>query len=285
MDLGLTQQKLLELLVDYDDAFEKLDLNTLSRWERGVTTPPIAKQILIVRCLGLDTDALLLNSVPDKNEKLKYSLLRTVDPYSISQSDVIFKKVEKASDFQGIENQINQFHKDYLSLDIDSRKLYEDNNVTFVSILDISQKSLLGHLLYGFLPETSIKENIQVKHIENIKFYSLNELKSTKSILYIVSAYSSRSEPRIKTLESIIEIINKNRNIKGFCITIQYQEALDFFNSTAKYSIISTGKKINFGGVKIYKNNTKYVQIYIKSENLLSSEYIYNISKGILKKS
>lgn len=286
-DAGLTQQKLLDRLIDYDTAFERLDLNTLSRWERGVTTPPITKQILIVRCLGLSVDDLPSNLLPNENEneneKLEYSLLRTVDPYSTSQNDVVLKKIEDVNEFRKIEVQINQFHKDYLSLDINSSKLYEQNNATFVSISDIYHKSLLGHFLYGFLPETALKENIKVKHIENIKFHSISEVENTKSILYVVSAYSSRSEPRVKTLESIIKMIAKHKNIKGFCITIQYQEVLDFFNDITKFTIISIGKKIKFGGVKVYKNNAKYVQIYIKSEELLSSEFILKISKGSLK--
>jgi transcriptional regulator with XRE-family HTH domain len=86
---NLTQQHLLELLVKSNDAFSKLDLTTLSRWERGVTTPKLEKQLLVARLLDSDV-AMLIN--PDVHipktklhmvDKVRY---RTLNPYSADKT-------------------------------------------------------------------------------------------------------------------------------------------------------------------------------------------------------
>ncbi|MFH0265615.1 helix-turn-helix domain-containing protein [Vibrio rumoiensis] len=271
---GLTQKKLLDSLIEYDEAFKKLDLNTLSRWERGVTTPPLTKQILIARCLDCDIKPLLPDDTPNEEEKLAYSLLRTVNPYSKSVHEVSLNKIKTLLDFSEVEDLIDKFHKDYLCLDINSHELYL-NNVEFLSIIDSEENNLLGHLIYGFISEQESNENIHLSNIKNIKFTPPEDINKKNSILYIVSAYSSRAEPRVLTLEKITSIIQENKNIKGFCITIQYQEVLDFFSTLMKYTIISLGEKVKYGGIKVYNINTRYIQIYIKSEVFLSSTFIY----------
>ena len=44
---GLTQQQVIDYLSENDTSFRSLDITTYSRWERGVTTPKISKQILV----------------------------------------------------------------------------------------------------------------------------------------------------------------------------------------------------------------------------------------------
>lgn len=45
----LTQERLVQELYAFDDAFGGLDVRTLSRWESAQTQPPLSKQVLIVR--------------------------------------------------------------------------------------------------------------------------------------------------------------------------------------------------------------------------------------------
>jgi transcriptional regulator with XRE-family HTH domain len=49
--LGLTQEKFIRELSGYDLAFRKLNTVTLSRWERGVSLPPLSKQKKLLRFL------------------------------------------------------------------------------------------------------------------------------------------------------------------------------------------------------------------------------------------
>ena len=44
----LTQEKLVEHCYSFHDDFNGLDIGTLSRWERGITSPSIDKQIKMV---------------------------------------------------------------------------------------------------------------------------------------------------------------------------------------------------------------------------------------------
>jgi len=45
----ITQEKLVQELYSFDDSFAGLDINTYSRWERGVTQPSSSKQLLILK--------------------------------------------------------------------------------------------------------------------------------------------------------------------------------------------------------------------------------------------
>ena len=47
-NLGLTQADLVSELYNFDAMFNKLDVNTLGRWERAVTKAPLSKQVKIL---------------------------------------------------------------------------------------------------------------------------------------------------------------------------------------------------------------------------------------------
>jgi len=47
-NLKLTQAELVSELYNFDTVFEKLDVNTIGRWERAVTHTPLAKQVKIL---------------------------------------------------------------------------------------------------------------------------------------------------------------------------------------------------------------------------------------------
>lgn len=45
---NITQSELVDYLIEHNDCFESLDTTTLSRWERGISKPSIAKQTEII---------------------------------------------------------------------------------------------------------------------------------------------------------------------------------------------------------------------------------------------
>lgn len=273
---GLTQQAFIDKLVDYDETFFKLDLTTFSRWERGITTPPLTKQILIFRCLGLNIDKLIVDIEKEFIPKLSHILMRRIDPYSVSPQKTSLNLISNIRELHEIKVRIHQFHIDYLKLNIDLEKLHQNKNISTISISD-PFKHLIGHILYGYIEANLSCSDISLSNVEQLSFINEHDINRKKTIFYIISSYSATSGARIETLSKIITTIKNNPNLKSFCITVQYQEVFDFFSSICKLEIVSKGESIKFGGVKIYNKNYRFVQVYIKSENILASKYILGL--------
>jgi len=59
VDCCLTQEEFVNQCYAYDEVFQGLDVGTLSRWERGVNTPSVDKQIKITRIFQSYTKSVL----------------------------------------------------------------------------------------------------------------------------------------------------------------------------------------------------------------------------------
>jgi transcriptional regulator with XRE-family HTH domain len=70
---GYTQEQLVQELYNNDEAFSGLDVVTLSRWERGISQPPVSKQVLIARVFETISESSLF-------------VFNDHDPLSIEQS-------------------------------------------------------------------------------------------------------------------------------------------------------------------------------------------------------
>ena len=55
-NLQYTQEELVQKLYYFDDTFKGLDINTLSRWERGLTKPSYERQVKMIEFFSQETN-------------------------------------------------------------------------------------------------------------------------------------------------------------------------------------------------------------------------------------
>ncbi|MGF1907791.1 helix-turn-helix transcriptional regulator [Aliivibrio salmonicida] len=278
-EMDLTQQDLLDILIDENNLFNKLDLTTLSRWERSITTPTLKKQLFIARLFNSDISQLIKPEISISNTK-KQSLdqykERIVNPYSGYQNKLGLTKLLSFENKEHIYDCLINFHKNFLKIDI-SKESFEKKSIEMeINILTGKHGELVGHFLYAYTPMNTPSDLYYPNNLIECPLMKESSISDNQVTLYITSAFSLSSQPRMMILLMIIKILSKNPNIKGLVFKVYNQEALNFININMDYEIINKGSKTS-GGVKLYGQNYTYLQLFITTEDFLSAKVISNL--------
>ncbi|MCY9863789.1 helix-turn-helix transcriptional regulator [Vibrio coralliirubri] len=274
----LTQQEMLELLIESDTTLSKLDLTTLSRWERGVTTPKLAKQLLIARIMGADV-ALLID--PDakapikKRNNFEQVRSRSLNPYSSNSYKFKTYHYESLTDNPELCQKLQAFHADYLGMNIEFSDFQSRNLMLEVFVDETGQ--LIGHLLYGFLDTSNLSSQCVPDKLSECQFILPEEHQDTNLTVYIISAYSSLASPRMTIILMILDILRKNINVKDLQVNCHDQEGYSLYESNSDCELINKGEALPFGGVKIYGKHFRYVRIKANTESILASKVVSDI--------
>ncbi|RYU68409.1 XRE family transcriptional regulator [Aliivibrio finisterrensis] len=274
----LTQQEVLELLIASDSTFAKLDLTTFSRWERGVTTPKLTKQLLITRTLGGDI-AMLIN--PDvkrstnKQNLIHYFNRKTLDPYSKNPNTFTTHHYDSLTEEFKLCQQLEVFHSDYLGMDIESETLRK-SNLLLNSFVDQSEV-MIGHFLYGFVPTDTKSTQLNPNKLSGCLFINPNELSTVPISMYIISSYSSLSAPRMMSILMILDALRQNTEIKSLYVNCHDQDSYNLYSANTEFDIITKGPPLPYGGIKVFGKHYRYVQLKIKAENILASKVVSSL--------
>lgn len=274
----LTQQEMLELLVEADKTLSGLDLTTFSRWERGITTPKLAKQLLIARVLGADVAPLIdpeAKAPVKRVDNFEQVRSRTLNPYSSDSSRFMTFHYESLTDEPELCQKLKVFHTDYLGMNI-AFSDFQSCNLTLDIFIDESGK-LVGHLLYGYLETSKLDSQCVPDNLSECQFIHPQEHKDVNLTLYIVSAYSSLASPRMVIILMILDKLRQNINIKDLQVNCHDQEGYSLYESNAECELISKGDPIPFGGVKVYGRHYRYVRIKTNAESVLASKVVSDI--------
>lgn len=272
----LTQQSLLELLVESDNAFSKLDLTTLSRWERGVTTPKLEKQVLIARLMNDDIAPLLdpdVNITKTKKNSLDKVINKTLNPYSSNNSSFRLIKLNSLKEEPVLSEKLQTFHKDYLGIDIQDGVF--TNQPIHADLYINDEGELIGHLLYGYVPINSSTDSLDINSLNNCNF--IKRQPEEDAMLYIISSYSSLSKPRSMILLSILDLLRRNTFIGTACINCHDEDGFNLYEKNSAIDIIRKGSEIDFGGIKIFGKRYRYIQILVNSESILASKIVSDL--------
>ncbi|MGF1907178.1 helix-turn-helix transcriptional regulator [Aliivibrio salmonicida] len=282
----ITQQYLLDLLIKSDNMFNKLDLTTLSRWERGTTTPKLEKQLFIARLL----DANIVDLIdPDtyvskiKQETLDKVKCRTSNPYLSGEHKIKLTKLYSLKGEPTLCKKLINFHTSYLNISI-NKEVFEKDNICINAFSNL-KKEFIAHYLYGYVPINTSLKQLEPNNLEQCPFIKLSSIDDEKVMLNIISAYSSISMPRIIMSLMSLRKLRHNVNIQGLVINIQYQDVFNFFDTNTTCEVINKGDMVESGGVKVYNQRYKYIQILINIESILASSivssYIHNLDDYI----
>jgi transcriptional regulator with XRE-family HTH domain len=278
MEKKLTQQEVLDLLIESDSTFSKLDLTTFSRWERSITTPKLAKQLLIVRTLGADV-ALLIDSKTEVSTKKKNILghvkNRTLNPYSADSDVFSTRHYNSLNEEFKLCKQLKIFHSDYLGMDIEIETLRKSNLLlnAFINQSEV----MIGHLLYAFVPPDIKSTQLTPNKLSECSFINTNEPQSNHNDIYVISAYSSLSAPRMAIILMILDILRQNPGIKSLYVNCHDQDGYNLYDTNAECEIISKGSPLPYGGIKVFGRCYRYIQLKINVESILASKVVSDL--------
>lgn len=277
---GLTQQQVIDYLSENDTSFRSLDITTYSRWERGVTTPKISKQILVARIYKDDIKVLIDDKLSFKDAEeifLKEYIGPTQDPYQLGKERVTlyegFFPIDKKT-----SSNIISFHKNFLQLDVNDN-LFKNHNVAFSKAETITGH-LCGHLLYTFIPINYPDEllDLELQKSNNV-FKKLDKRQTQGLSLFFISDYSPIPEFRLAIFLHTVELLKENIDIKYFITNCYHEEILQLYDQFTEYEVISKGKPVRKGGVKLFGKRYSYVRLKFKTENYLSAKpFLYLIT-------
>ncbi|WP_372384021.1 helix-turn-helix domain-containing protein [Vibrio sp. BS-M-Sm-2] len=286
---GVTQQEVLDFLIEGNDVFSKLDLTTYSRWERGVTKPKLSKQILAARLLGSDIMELL--DIETNNSKIEANLLAYVisksrNHYTQDSKEFEMNHYESLAEQTELSEQLETFHSDYLNINFNS-EIIQKSQLKLDTFHDASGQ-LVGHLLYGFVDSNVDISLISPNNLENCPFINKEECsdkgcKGRSVSMYIVSAYSSLSATRMTILLLLLERIKETHCTRDFYVNCHDQDGFTLFDKNSDHQVINKGRIVESGGIRLYGKNYKFLQLKLSSESLLASDlvkYLFSLYKN-----
>ncbi|CAH7407389.1 Transcriptional regulator [Vibrio chagasii] len=274
----LTQQDVIDKLISADIAFEKLDLTTYSRWERGVTAPKLEKQLLIARVMGADVAQLIdpeAKAPIKKMNNFKQVRSRTLNPYSSDSNKFTTYHYESLTDEPELCQKLKAFHVDYLGMNIGLSD-FQNRHLMLEIFVDELGK-LVGHLLYGYLDTSALPSQYVPDKLSECHFIVPQEDQDTNLTMYIISAYSSLASPRMAIILMILDMLRQNINIKDLQVNCHDQEGYSLYESNSDCELINKGESLPFGGVKVYGKHFRYVRIKVNAESILASKVVSDI--------
>ncbi|MGR5357993.1 helix-turn-helix transcriptional regulator [Vibrio chagasii] len=276
----LTQQEMVDMLVQRHRAFEKLDLTTYSRWERGVTSPKLAKQVLFARTFSIDLTRVIPDKVkaPSKGLNLIDDFYQQIlSPYSTTLEGLSIFVFDKLPEDQEIIRSLCSFNKDYLGIHL-NHELLKSNKLS-CQVYKNSNGDLLGHLLYGFIATNCCDFKNERNNLVDCHFVDPDNENQSVS-LYVISSFGAIPIARMALLINIVDMLKNNLACKSLLINCHHQTGFDLLSSpNLDCQIRFKGQHVVNSGVKLYNNRYRYVQVEVPTENLLSAKGIHDIIK------
>ena len=271
----LTQQEMVDLLSSSDADFSKLDLTTFSRWERGITTPKLSKQLLVARAMDEDVVKLIDPDVKAKEKNKRHfdkMTNRNLHPYSTTPKTFSHYYHGSLAKQHSLCEQLVGFHQDYMGICVDAGDIQLSKMV--LNTFSDSSSMLVGHLLYGFVPIEQEASSLDPNQLSACPFLDQEKSMVQPVDLYVISTFGSLPNPRMASIIFMLDILCQNNHIKNLVLNCHDQEAYALFETSTECELVSKGNEVPFGGVKVFGKSYKYAQIRIKSESILALKVI-----------
>ncbi|WP_070969524.1 helix-turn-helix domain-containing protein [Vibrio sonorensis] len=277
---GLTQQTLLDKLVEYSESFATLNLTTLSRWERGITTPSPKRQSLIARCLDIDEEKILKHrsdcpsAHPIKTNAREVCERSYHQPY-YDLDDILHVKVltesEKIEDYK---NAINHYVNKYLKAEIEM-----PSSVVNSTLIYSTSSQLIGHMIAGVVDYNDYlkckSHNTQLKDLVQL-IKPFDTMKSDREYtLVIPCSHAMDARARAHMLLYIYDTLIKNRNIRNLVRTCTSRIYFPIYCNDLNAKVIGVGMPIeSFNGVKWRNKRYSYTLLDIDAADVTSNKGI-----------
>ncbi|MFV8458717.1 helix-turn-helix transcriptional regulator, partial [Vibrio owensii] len=234
---NLTQQQVIDHLLGIDSAFEKLDITTYSRWERGITAPKLAKQLMVVRAFYGDITALL--PTPELSSKPQLEFQRAVNnihyPYAVEER-LVPDISSLTSTAPEIMSRIISFTEHYLGLKI-SKELLSNPNVVVATITDATGH-LVAHSLYSFAPTNTPNHLLEPDNSDRSPFTTLEKNNREPVSLCQLSSYTALPSARLAIIMNMLNIMRKHNEIRYFVTNCHNHAMYSLYDAYADFEIL-----------------------------------------------
>ncbi|NOH54289.1 helix-turn-helix transcriptional regulator [Vibrio coralliilyticus] len=291
----LTQSELVLKLKQFRlDAFESLDNVTVSRWERGVTSPSRYKQLLITRFFNDNLSEFLLaqhvendfkelrklffdryESVYSFSNRLKYgenqpNNYQVRELASLSQTEI----QECLNEIEGMHQQFGIPDTEMFQLDFNN--LIDDKRGEFRTYYNNGVKA--GHYLaYYFSYEEFCQ---QMEQSNCTPDYSKTSNKEQCNDLVMFSSSRFFEAPSLRLYNVYREVVTaiSNPNIQHFAMRVVTQSAYNYYSHRG-FSVVACEGEGGAGEFIIGGKKYRQAIMMVDINQLLSSDYLVAIFK------
>lgn len=265
----LSQNDLLMELARYHDSFKRLDITTISRWERGLSKPTKKRQILIARFF----DATNFN-LTDGRKSQTFTFQESdvsgyADPYSSDSSRIEVVDLKTKQD--------NVSGKYCALIDIFNENIYGqtkfkteeliNNHSVYYAIIYKSDNSILGH---GILFLSKFDNSIKLESFDDMITHLYDDCPAEDAdTIFIPTYYSRHYKCENYSFFITYRCILLNKNIKRVIWCVYSRHSLDFCIEQLEARIINLhiakdkskrafkvrGKMVNYALIEIDANN------------------------------
>lgn len=270
-----TQQGMVERLVSAHQAFDKLDLTTYSRWERGVTTPKLAKQILLARVFDVDVSGIIneqIKSCVYSSEILDNYFNQMLTPYSTVIDQLRVRKYVGIHKDNALLDSLGSFHAEYLGINF-APEVLNDPNLICEAYFDDGGR-LLGHFLYGFIDRGCCNESLKVDTTE----CAFADQLSDNTSLYVVSCFGSLPVCRMSLVVSILNLLKNNPRCHSLLINNHDQTGFNLLNVPSMTpEIRNKGAVVANGGIKFGSKRYRFIQVEVDAQRVLAEKAVLEL--------
>lgn len=268
-DNGYTQKELVTKLQLASNEFSNVDYVTVSRWERGVTTPNPAKAIRILRCFILDVMPFIKSlDIPLGFEQadsflyhrfesnLQQHLLAALEYDAPTQLTEVHHDKLLLSVRDPILDNIKSFHKRWNATSNDLFRLdlflyQEENKLIGYRFFDSKNEGKLLGFSMGMLFRNEVLAE-QVVHNKDDVNFSLASSYNTKSTfaLYIFSGTILNRYVFISLWRLRLRYLISHSNVTEIYCNVR-QKSVASFLETLGFVIVSTNNETSVGEIRI----------------------------------
>lgn len=268
----LSQEQLAVYLRKHSSLFYNLDTLTVSRWERGVNTPSLAKQAEIAQLFKLELTDIYYsdrNFIKDSESLIALDpLTKSIHPYYCNQPIQIHTIAATNLNFNYWLKVITNYEKNPLLLGPQVEKNIHNYGNVYIKIALAYENQIVGHSLHI---ETSSKSIL--------KFINLNtqlsdENQNPDSIvdsMLVLSSFGASKSIENGMLSSYIRFFSKNKNLEYIYFSVV---SSNFIKSLSKYKLKP------FKTREIVKNKNKIViYSYLQNRNeILTNNFFLKLA-------
>lgn len=274
---ALSQEDLAQMLMSFSGR-ESIDVTTISRWERGVSTPSIQNQLYILR--KLDIKFPLLSIIQHQSSHKIVNLLKSRfsrfsvfsdKPYRMELPKFTYTETNQLVDFLNDEELI-QFNKKMFSLEFDTDFL----NV-YGSELSFDEMRffrfyrgnlLVGHSVYAIVNTRDIIELLN--GVYKFDFYDAFHTELDGKVLISLSGYASDFAIYLFSARLCIQSLQRNSKVDWLVGHSFINEDWQIQKKLGAKNIY-LGENLEEGGVKVGKSRFKFLIFNHFVPTLLSS--------------
>ncbi|MEZ8658784.1 helix-turn-helix domain-containing protein [Vibrio cyclitrophicus] len=296
IEQSLTQKELTTRINLIGKEFLGIDSVSISRWERGITKPNVARSIKVLRCLTNDLLPYLLSLPIDlkKNDLENVEAKRFHNPDAILAAATynkiinnisfeiqpLFNKLESYNTAEKISNFLNNLNEKEIQNNIDWYDYQTKNKIFSKKIIINDHSEMQGHLLSFFFDHKKISDYYTSPYLAIPKNDAISYKDNKPMALFTATRYAKTDQGYWVINALLAYFIATHANVISLYFYLFDNVAVEYFEKiNAKkiaYNTLDSHGKVKLGG-KAYR----FGVYYLDSADFLARPEIINLLQEV----